>query len=469
MKIILVLVSFCFSLVTFAQDFKFGKVSNEELQEAINPLDSAANAAYLYKERYTYFEYVEDRGFQQITEVHERIKIYNQEGFDYATKQIRLYASAGSEEEISGIKGNTYNLVDGKIEDFKLTKNGIFESELSKYTNQVKFTLPNIKAGCVVEYKYKIESPFISKVDDFVFQDDIPIKKLEAKFEAPEYFNFKVNSKGYFSVVPKINRKRDKITFNYKNRRGAGGTTFSSSDVEFEKELATYSLENIPALKEEAYVNSMNNYRSSVKYELSFTKFPESAVKYYSTTWEDVVKTIYQNSSFGNELDKRGYFEDEVDALIGSVSDPVKRAALIFNLVKTKIKWNGYYGYYTDNGVKKAYKEQVGNVADVNLMLTSMLQHAGLKAYPVLVSTRRNGIPLFPTREGYNYVVSYVKLAKGDILLDATNKYSTPNILPFQALNWQGRVIAEQGGSKLIDLYPKQQSKNSIVMMATLS
>ena len=202
---------------------------------------------------------------------------------------------------------------------------------------------------------------------------------------------------------------------------------------------------------------------------MSYTKFPQSPVKYYSTTWEDVVKTIYESPSFGGELNKTGYYENDIDAILSSVSDPVQRVSLIFDFVKSKVKWNGYYGYYTNDGVRKAYKDQVGNVAEINLMLTSMLRYAGLNAYPVLVSTRQNGVPLFPTREGYNYVVSYVKLPEGVILLDATNKYSAPNTLPFRALNWQGRVIAEHGGSELIDLYPKEISKNTVSMMATLS
>ena len=108
--------------------------------------------------------------------------------------------------------------------------------------------------------------------------------------------------------------------------------------------------------------------------------------------------------------------------------------ALIFDFVKSKVKWNEYYGKYTSDGVKKAYKEQVGNVAEINLMLTSMLRYAGLNANPVLVSTRDNGIPLFPTREGYNYVISCVELPTGKVLLDATNKYGSPNILPYTEL-----------------------------------
>ena len=470
MKFAALLLGLCFSVSVCAQDYDFGKVSKEELEEKINPLDSSANATYLYKYRRTFFEYTQEVGFEVVTEVQERIKIYTQEGFDYATKKLNLYKSGQNEEKFSNLKAYTYNLVNGKIENDKIGKEGIFVTELHKYSNQVKFTMPNIKPGCIVEYKYTITSPFISNVDEFVFQHDIPIKKLEAKFEAPEYFSFKANTKGFIYVTPITAEKRDKITFTTKTREGfyVNKTSFNISDVEFMKKMATYNLSNIPALKEEPYVNSIDNYRSAVKYELSYTKFPETPIEYYSTTWEDVVKKIYESPSFGDELKKTGYFEEDITALINTISDPVQRAAIIFNFVKTKVKWNGYYGYYTNDGVKRAYKDQVGNAAEINLMLTSMLRYAGLDAFPVLVSARQNGVPLFPTREGYNYVVSYVKLPEGTILLDATNKYCTPNTLPFRALNWQGRVIAEHGGSQLINLYPKETSKNNVSVMVDL-
>lgn len=455
MRIITLLCSICFSLTVFTQDYDFGKISKEELSELFNPRDSSASATYLYKYRATRFEYYKDDGFQLITEVHERVKIYNQEGFEYATKAINLFKSGSDDEVLNGLKAYTYNLVDGKIVETKLDKSGIFKTEKSKYRNETKFTLPNIKVGSVVEYRYRIFSPFYQNIDDYIFQSNIPINKLNFKFEAPEYFKFKLNMKGFLSVIPEKEIRRDNLRI-------------GSTAIDFNKECFEYNLVNVPALKEEPYVDNINNYRSTISYELSYTQFPESVPKYYSTTWEDVVKTIFDSSSFGEQLDKTGYFEEDIDAIINSISDPAKRVSLIFDFVKSRVKWNGYYSYYTDQGVKNAFKDQVGNVAEINLMLTSMLRYAGLRAYPVLVSTRENGIPLFPTREGYNYVVSYVKLPEGNIMLDATNKYSIPNVLPFRALNWQGRVISEQGGSELIDLYPSQKSENNIIMMANL-
>lgn len=466
---------FLVSVMLPAQNNSFGKVSKEELQEKFYPTDSSANAAYLYKYRKTYFNYIQGEGFQLITEIHERLKIYNKDGFEYATKSIPLYKSGSSDEKVNGLKGYTYNFVDGKIEETKLKKDGIFKTEVSKYWDETKFTLPQVKEGSVLEYKYEIQSPFISNVDEFEFQHAIPIKRVEARFEAPEYFNFKIRSKGFLAVVPVKESVRDEIRFVEKTRRGGTGfsnpsttTSYDTSKVDFVKEISTYNLENIPALKEEPYVNSINNYRSSIKYELSFTQFPNSAIEYYSTTWEDVVNRIYKSPDFGDELNRSRYFESDIDALISSVSDPIQRVALIFEYVKNQVRWNGYYSIYANNGLRKAYAEHEGNVAEINLMLTSMLRYAGLDANPVLVSTRRNGIPLFPTREGYNYVICGIELPNNVLLLDATSQYSAPNILPFRALNWQGRIIRKSGSSALIDLYPKQLSKNTVSMFIEL-
>ncbi len=218
MKATTLLLILCFSITTLAQNYDFGKVSKEELEEKFNSLDTSANATYLFKNRKTYLKYDQNLGFQLVTDIHERIKIYNQDGFGYATTQIELYKSGSDEEKVSSLKANTYNLVDGKIEDTKLDKNGIFKTELSKYHNETKFTMPNIKEGSVIEYKYTIVSPFYWNVDDFVFQHAIPVKKLEATFETPEYFNFKLNTKGYLMVTPKVETKNDKITFRSNER-----------------------------------------------------------------------------------------------------------------------------------------------------------------------------------------------------------------------------------------------------------
>lgn len=183
-------------------------------------------------------------------------------------------------------------------------------------------------------------------------------------------------------------------------------------------------------------------------------------LKNYSTSWETVSKQIYKSPSFGNELDKSNYYKDDLEKILANNTTDQEKIGAIFQFVKTKVKWNGFYGTYTEKGVRSAYKENSGNVADINLMLTSMLRSAGLNANPVLVSSKGNGIPLFPTLKGFDYVISIVQFPDNSyVLLDATELYSLPNVLPVRALNWNGRLVTKDGASSWVKL---SSSKHAI-------
>jgi hypothetical protein len=452
-------------LSLFAQDYKFGKVSKAELEETFYPLDSTADAAYLYRGRSTYYKYNEIRGeFDVVTEVHNRIKIYTKEGFDKATVNIFYYKpEVGNEESFNSLKGFTFNKNVGKITKDKLLKVNIFQEKKNKYWSVKKITMPNIKIGSVIDIKYKIISPYYNKIDDFEFQFDIPVKTLDYSVEIPEYYKFNKLAKGFFSIKPIVVKKSGSFRFTTKDRDTEGftfsnktSTSFKHHKIDFMAESSKFNAKNIPALKDnEPFVSSIQNYRGGMSFELTQTNFLNvgGGLKYYSTTWENVTKQIFKSSRFGGELLKKNYYKQDLEQLlINAKTDQIKLLS-IFNFVKKQVKWNGYNTKYTNKGVRKAYKDREGNVAEINLLLTSMLRSAGLDANPVLVSTRINGLPLFPTLEGFNYVISIVEFADGSkVLLDASEKYNTPNVLPIRALNWNGRKVTKEGVSSWVKL-----------------
>jgi hypothetical protein len=220
----------------------------------------------------------------------------------------------------------------------------------------------------------------------------------------------------------------------------------------------------MPAMKEESFVNNIDNYTSSLVQELAMTKYPGEPLQAFSTNWNAVVKTIYNYDDFGPELNKTGYFEEDLKAVLAGLNTSEEKITAILHYVKSTVKWNDYYGYSCNDGVKQAYKNKTGNVAEINLMLTAMLRYAGLTANPVLVSTRSNGIALFPNRTAFNYVIAAVENGTDVVLLDATDKFSSPNVLPFRDLNWLGRLIRKDGTSLEVDLMPKQTSNDVITM-----
>lgn len=466
MKKTITLLLFIISLNSFSQEIKFGKVSKEEINEKIHPLDSSANAAYLYKYRRTYYSYNENEGFVVNTEIHERIKIYTKEGLDYANKAISYYKpEKGDREKVSGIKGYTFNLDNnGKVVKQKLSNKQVFDEKKSKYRSYKKVAMPAVTVGSVIDLKYEIRSPYHTNIEDVAFQFAIPVKEYFTKIQIPEYYVFRKNSKGYYHIQAKESFSSNSINSNQKTRTGSGLTpgakTFNSARLSYRTVDNSFKTNNVPALKDnEPFVSNIDNYRGGISYELSSIQFPNSMIKYYNTTWVDVSKTIYKSSGFGGELNKTNYFKKDLPIVLKNASTDLEKLTVIFEHVKSKVKWNNYYGKYTDLGVKKAYKEGIGSVADINLMLTAMLREAGLNANPVLVSSKNNGTPLFPTKDGFNYVISIVEFSDNSyILLDATERYSTPNVLPIRALNWNGRKVTKDGNSSWVTLTPQKHA-----------
>ncbi|WP_313807853.1 DUF3857 domain-containing protein [Flavobacterium sp.] len=453
----------------FSQKYELGKVTVEELKEKQHSLDTSAVAAVLFKKGVTYFNYSQGSGFEKITEVQCKVKIYKKEGYDWANHEVRYYLDGNSKENLFFKDVVTYNLVDGKIVKSKLKSDGEFDEKMNKYWGKKKITLPNVKEGSIIEFSYVLKSPNYGDLADWDFQYDIPVNYSEYKTIVPEYFNYNENQKGFVYPERNVVKKQGSITLSNRERstrsggnRGGGTGVVSDvvvEDIKYWETETLYHVKNVPALNDERFVNNIKNYTSSISHELATVKFPNEMTQTYSTDWESVVRNIYKNDDFGGELAKIGYFEDDVKQLISGLTTNGEKTAAIFNFVKSKIKWNGYYGYSCNEGVRSAYKNNTGNAAEINLMLTSMLRFAGIGANPVLISTRSNGIAYFPSRNAFNYVISAVEIENGLILLDATDKYSLPNVLPMRDLNWFGRIIRKEGSSAMVELMPKNISK----------
>ncbi|MEL1243662.1 DUF3857 domain-containing protein [Flavobacterium sp. DGU11] len=451
-----------------AQKYELGEVTKEELEEKNHPTDPSAGAAILFSKGQTYMTYSEQGGFDLMTEVEVKIKIYTKEGYEWANKIIPYYSSDSNREKVDISKAATYNLVNGAVKKTKLKSEGEFDEQVDKFWKQKKIVMPDIKEGCIVEYKYTIRSPFIETFPDWAFQETIPVNHSEYLTMIPEYYMYNTNFRGFF--MPKVTKTvaSKSISITSKERTGnyVSKTTFSTDKIDYQEQHITYVLDKLPAMKEESFVNNVLNYTASLEHELTIVKYPNSPIKSYSTNWEDVVKTIYKYDDFGPELERTGYFDNDIDALLAGAASPAEKALTLFFYVKNRMNWNGYHGYSCNSGVKKAYNDKVGNVAEINLMLTAMLRYAGLDANPVLVSTRSNKIALYPNRTAFNYVIASVEIDGKMMLLDATSKSAMPNVLPPRAINWTGRLIRKDGTSQPIELTPQTNAKEVINISA---
>jgi len=463
-KLVFQIIVLLLSISAFSQKFDLGKVSIEELKQTEHPKDPKAEAAILYKKGRTYFDIL--NGNKVVTEVEVRLKIYKKEGYDWATFIIDNYISNNLKENVAFSNAYTYNLVDGKIEKTKLKSEGIFVEKRNDYKERNKIVFPNVKELSVIEFKYVQESPFMGTLSDWSFQMGIPVNYSEYVTQIPEFFIYKSQMKG--TLIPKTDKTSRGQTIQKKAKENTGyGFATSQTSQSYQEFINTYILKDIPAMADESYINNINNYRSTIVHELMSIKYPNQPYKDYSTDWATIVKNIYMGD-FGSELGKRSYFEDDLAAILKGVTNPDEKITTVFNFVKNRMNWNEFDGYYCEKGVRTAYKEKVGNTADINLILVAMLREAGIDVNPILLSTRNNGIALLPNRNAYNYVIAGVETAKGLLFLDATDKVAMPNVMPLRALNWFGRIVRKDGTSDDVELVPTNLSKNVTNIMATI-
>lgn len=446
--------SFFFFLVIFcaknsiAQKHELGNVTIEELNQKTHPIDSSASAAILFKTGETRYVYDRDGSWSILTEVKFKIKIYKKEGLEFANKSVNFYVGGNPDETINFKNAVTYNLVNGKIEKTKLKSDGEFTEEVNENYKLKKISMPQVKEGSIIEYSYILNSPFILKLDDYYFQAEIPIDYSEYVVYLPEYFIYKSVISGYEKVA--VDSKQ--ITTN-----------------DFKEVKYTYTIKDVPGIKPEGNIININNYTSVLKYELASVQYPNRPFTNISVSWEDVVKTIYDNDNFGKQLNTKSYFEQELDIVLKDAKTENEKIAIVFEFLKRKMTWNERYSVFTRDGVKKAYKQNTGNVAEINLMLVAMLRHAGISANPILLSTRRNGIAIYPNQTAYNYVVAGIEIENDVILLDATHKNAVIDQLPLRAVNWTGRIIRPQGSSNTIDLLRVRSSKENIYIMGEIN
>ncbi len=469
-------VLFCFSGVT-AQDYDFGKVTKAELEQKAHLTEPEANAAIVYREVKTRFEQSESKGFYTETDVFERIKIYNKDGFDYATKAIKLYQgkSNNDNDQVQGLKASIFSLVEGKVEKEKLKNSDVFDEKMSEYVEIMKFTMPNVKAGDVIDIKYTIQSTFIANIDEYKLQERIPVDNYSMSFAAPEYFVYKMHQKGFLPFKVVSSAKNRAMRYSYAQAAGTGGMSGGSvtsgrtiqDEITFKENVYTINKSGIPSIKNEPLSGNLNNYIAGLKLELSYTSFPNSAVNSYSTSWDDVCKTIYQSSSFGGELAKTGFLKNEIGAIIGDATSRDDKMKAAFEYVKKNTTWDEFSGMYAREGIKETFKNGKGNAGDINLLLVAILREAGVNANPVLVSTVNHGISIFPTRDGFNYVICGVEEPNKVILLDATSK-NAPDILDSKLLNWQGRLIREDGSSNWVPLVPTKPAVSNAILMCEI-
>jgi hypothetical protein len=138
---------------------------------------------------------------------------------------------------------------------------------------------------------------------------------------------------------------------------------------------------------------------------------------------------------------------------------PLGKATAIYSYVKLNFNWDGFASKYTGKPLKEFIRSKTGNAAEINLFLCAMMNEAGVKAYPVILSTRSHGkIPIdFPFPQFLNYVIVLIDLEGKRYLLDATEPLACFGMLPARCLNEKGLIVIKDK-TEWVDLVDEASS-----------
>mgnify|MGYP000886266889 CR=1 FL=1 len=441
-----------FSCSVFSQKFELGKVSVEELKERVHPLDSSAPAAILYKKGSTRFE-IEGVNWIIVTEVEIKLKIYAVEGFSYGQVTVPYNIEVGYNEKVEFSDMVTYSLSGNKIVKTKLANTAQISEGKSDKVKVRKILLPNISEGCIIEYKYILKSGNLSIIPEWYFQSMIPINRIEYNVSIPNKFSYNKTLDSSFPI--KETEKNQKRIIQLQHKK-----------LNCDEVSRLYAVNNVPAFKG---IEADNDSKlASLKFELAETLGLTDIDKVRPVNWDRIAGNIYESDYFGKQLEKTTYFEKDINEQLKDVVLRDSIISTIFNYVKGRMRWNEYLGYRCDGSIEDAYAAKTGNTGEINLMLIAMLRYAGLNAYPVVLSTRNSKHANAFGRASFNYVLAGVESPNKIILLDATNKNSTPGILPVWRLSDVGRLMRTDLTSRDVSLTPTTSSLENTLVIAKI-
>lgn len=467
MKILLTILCIVISCHSFAQKapIKFGDIPMQDMQMVQYKLDTSASAVVLADFGESALKYTQNVGFSIQFERILRIKILTKDGLDWATVSVPLYHDGADDEKIATLKASTFNLENGKIVETKMKSDATFKEKANENLNIVKFTLPNVRQGSIIEVSYKVLSDFVFNFQDWDFQRTIPTRWSEYRTSIPEFYHYEKYLQGYIPLdVAESKQESSQLTLAFRDRETVRYNTTSKTDYEqinFMEQRDRWVARDVPAFKAEPYMTTYKDYISKMNFELAYQKFPDQPIKPIMGTWADINKQYNESSHFGGEVTGNAFLKKLVEEITAGKAASEEKIAAINNYVKRNVEWNGSSRRYTENSFRSVLDSKKGSSAEMNLLLASMFEKAGFDVSPVLISTRDHGFvrETIPVSSQFNYVICLVKLGDKSVLLDATDPLLATGVLPERCLNGQGMVVGKSGPT-WVSLTPKMRSRN---------
>lgn len=353
---------------------------------------------------------------------HRIVKIFNEKGEKFG--QVDVPYTVGN-DDIEIHHARTF-LPDGRIVELdesnilrdipppEAVKAGLFVA-----ARLMRLRMPEMTDNCVIDYAYSVKRKgHIMKGEYWRqthFQTSEPILKYRFTIHAPQKMEFLYHVSG-LDLQPKITET--KYTRVYE---------FEATDI--------------PPIKEEKFMPAMQDLEYSIT--ISSLKSWNQLAQWYYTL-------IREQDHITPEIQK------QTEQLLSGTKDRREKIQRLYEYVAENIRYIGIeLGIWAikPHPAELVFKEKYGDCKDKSTLLNTMLKAAGIKSYPVLISSGDSSkvIREVPSLSYFNHMILVAEAEEnGELIwLDPTVETAAFGYLPTGDQNRWAYIIVDEENSYL--------------------
>jgi hypothetical protein len=209
-----------------------------------------------------------------------------------------------------------------------------------------------------------------------------------------------------------------------------------------------YGMYDVPAFKDEVFITTKEDYILKVNFHLAGIILADGSRSNFLSTWPKIIQSLLDSEQFGGFIKKsQKLASKEIDVKSLSRMPEKDRFDIVMDYVKSNYKWNGRHGMTVSKGHMDFINHKYGNSGEINLFTIALLKSVGLKAEPIILSTRNNGKikTEYPFINFFNYSAIMVLLDDEMILADATDTNLAHDRLPTKCINDKALQVVKKG------------------------
>ncbi len=301
----------------------------------------------------------------------------------------------------------------------------------------IGFSMPGIEDDCVIDYTFQLTTlPTLMPGQFWAywgFNDLYPVVQSRYTLNIPENKSFRFHVYNDASLKPETKQANGNKTFVWERK-------------------------NLKPIEREPAMPTMRDVR--IWMELTSLN-----------TWNDIASWFW--SLARSQMSATQPIKETVQKLIAGKTSSLDKARVIYDWVANKTRYVGLeFGIsaYKPHAASEVHKNLYGDCKDKSILLVTMLQLAGIKAYPVLLKAGEPS-PVsgdLPTITAFNHCIALADVEGKSYWLDATAETTAFGDIPDSDRGCEGFIVRDgKGEFKTIPRYLPEE--NGVRMKSQLA